>query len=64
MFKTVRLAKRADDVAKKIQAVHVDPQYYQGETNEAGEPHGHGKYSYVDGDVYEGMWKDGNYFNI
>lgn len=61
MFKTVRLAKRADDIAKKVQAVHLDPQYYEGETNEAGEPNGHGKYSYTGGDIYEGMWKDGTY---
>ncbi len=59
MFKTVRLAKQADNLTKKIQAVALDPRYYQGEKNEAGEPHGFGKYSYVEGDTYEGMWENG-----
>ncbi len=32
---------------------------FEGETNEDGEPHGHGVFRYLDGGRYEGGWKDG-----
>lgn len=59
MFKAVRQRQQADAVAKKIDAVNLDPKYYQGETNSKGHPHGFGTYSYVDGNRYEGQWMDG-----
>jgi len=62
IFKTVRLAKNADDVRKKAADVtvnYLDPTVFQGETNAEGLPHGQGRYQYASGDVYEGMWKDG-----
>jgi hypothetical protein len=31
---------------------------YTGETNEEGNPHGHGKMEYANGEKYEGQWKD------
>ncbi len=62
LFKTARLAKNADDVRKKAAEVtvdYLDPKVFQGATNEQGLPHGEGRYQYANGDLYEGMWKDG-----
>ena len=61
LFKAARLAKNADDVRKKAAEVKInlDPTVFQGEKNDEGMPHGHGRYSYANGDVYDGMWRDG-----
>jgi cyanophycinase len=59
MFKAVRQRQNADALAKKIDAVVVDPKFYKGDTNSQGNPHGFGIYSYVDGSIYEGQWEDG-----
>ena len=60
MFKAVRLKQATHGVADKIAAVKLDPTLYQGETNAAEHPHGFGKYSYVEGETYEGYWVDGS----
>ncbi len=59
MFKAVRLRQATHETAKIIDAVQLDPKYYEGERNKDELPHGFGKYSYVDGDVYEGYWENG-----
>lgn len=61
LFKTARLAKNADDVRKKAAQVtiNLDPAVFQGETNDEGMPHGRGRYNYANGDIYDGMWRDG-----
>ena len=60
MFKAVRLKQATHHTAKVIDGVQLDPALYQGERNENGLPHGFGKYSYAQGDIYEGYWVDGS----
>jgi hypothetical protein len=50
---------RAQHVAHTAAEDSFTLKYYDGEKDSEGLPHGHGKYSYVDGSFYEGNWDHG-----